>query len=225
MNKVYESWFRFQNSIAHACRRFSPVAGAILPMICLEIHQVCRAAWYQMFTYRKTPSAYGLDEGPIRSPVLLVPGAVGSWNYLGDLAMKIRKTGRSVFTIDLGAGDISEKKIEAVKEKLAALSLTGPVDIVAHSMGCDIALRATARAPGKAGKIICIANPTDEKDLQLVEKINAVYNITAQYDGLLGHKVSALPSSQKVEIPIGHIGIVFHPTTHEAALHFLGSVP
>ncbi|CAF2695177.1 unnamed protein product [Rotaria sp. Silwood2] len=76
-------------------------------MLILEGHTLCKAVWYTLKKYRKDPQVYGLNQWNEthcrrRRPVLLLHGAVGSWSYLGDLAVLLESVHIPVFIINLG---------------------------------------------------------------------------------------------------------------------------
>ncbi len=82
--------------------------AAIYGMLFLEGHTICKATWYTLKKYRKDPQMYGLNQwngtNYRHRPILLLHGAVGSWFYLGDLAITLRNANIPMFVIDLGFG-------------------------------------------------------------------------------------------------------------------------
>jgi hypothetical protein len=119
MQKIYRIWFYINKYLVEAIQRhISPALGAIFGMLFLEAHTICKAAWYTLKKYRKDPKVYGLNQWDVTRcsyrPVLLLHGAVGSWSYLGDLAVGLKKANIPVFVIDFGTGlptDEMRKKI------------------------------------------------------------------------------------------------------------------
>ena len=189
--------------------------------------------------------------GILNNPVLLLPGAAGSCEYLGDLATSLQRAGRSVFVIDVGSGITTPEHLNRVHTKIAEIQqlyqsrhggAPQQVDLVAHSMGSNLALAATytpeccsiedqnpdtlgdlkfIESVPKAinphiGKVITIANPTTAEEFESLisagKPENQIFNITAKYDALMGHKTRGLPNdSHFTEFSAGHIGIVFQP--------------
>jgi len=100
----------------------SPALGAIYGMLFLEAHTICKATWYTLKKYRKDPQAYGLNQrnepNHLHHPVLLLHGAVGSWSYLGDLAVALKNANIPVFVIDLGFGLPTEEMRKKVFNKI-----------------------------------------------------------------------------------------------------------
>ena len=222
-------------------------------MLILEGHTIIKAAWYTMKTYRKDPKTYGFNEFDStearHGPVLLLHGAVGSWSYLGDLATALKAAHIPVFVINLGAGQPAEEARQKVTDKIKeinSVSGDGLVDIVAHSNGGNLALysiftrecstidergvlefRDAPVANPQIGKVITIALPSDEAEVDWMRQINKVhdlFNINAQFDALMGHKKCALIkelSSHATDVNAGHIGIVFQRVTYERVLQFL----
>ena len=254
----YESWFYGNRAIVGMLRHLSPAVGAAWAMVSLEGHTLAKAAWYTWQKYRKVPSEYGLElnfnmghQG--NRPVLLLHGAVGSWNYLGDLATSLQEKGYPVFVLNVGSGMVTDamrddvyKKIDQIRENyFHALGTETVVDIVAHSMGGNLAVAAAfakegsyidakgdlqfetgrvKKATSSVGKVITLAMPSNREEagwMQEIGKIEDLFNIRAKYDALMGHKECALAESHVLNIDAGHVGIVFHPKTVDAISSFL----
>ncbi len=250
-NKVYRAWFFCHQTLVETCRRYvSPAIGACWGMVFLEAHTLMRASWHTFKKYRKNPKEYGLEPVNLskqtQNPVLLIHGAAGSWNYLGDLATSLTKEKRSVFVINLGSGQPTNEKREKIYNKIEEIhkaNKTLKIDIVAHSMGGNLALYSafeescstidkqgdlifarTKKAHPLVAKVITIALPADEKELSWIKEIGKVkefFNVTAKYEGLMGHKKCALEADQTCEINAAHIGIVFQKETQSAVNNFL----
>ncbi len=198
-------------------------------MLLTEPHILCKALWYTKRTYAKDPLKYGFntvtDEQKDHRPVLLFHGAVGSWNYLGDLAKNLKEAAIPVFVINLGMQLSPEERQRQVVAKideiqniyLQKFGKAPKVDLVAHSMGAFTAFDAArSEAHPRIGKVITLAMPSSAEE---VAQVSALYNINAQFDALMGYKQCALVgerSKQAYEVPSGHVGIVFkeHTFTH-----------
>ena len=136
-----------------------------------------------------------------------------------------------------------EKFFAKIDEIRRLTNNRSPIDLVAHSNGGNLALasafteecsfidaqgalefRGEPSAHPHVGKIITVALPTNRTELEWVRQINKendLFNLNAQYDGLMGHKVCALDSQHHVTINAAHIGIVFQKNTHERLLELL----
>ena len=223
--KIYENWFFFNKKIVETFKQASPALGVFLGMASLEGHTLLRAAWYSFSEYGKSPESYGLEqihkihEG--QRPVLLIHGAAGSWPYLGDLATSLTEAKIPVFVISLGTGAPTEEKLSAILEKVQTiqdlyrktLHKDVAVDLVAHSMGGNLALAAAftkecsffdkegdlqfnqiPSANPNIGKVVALALPSNAAEVswfQQAGKINDLFNINAKYDALMGHKQCA----------------------------------
>jgi len=119
-------------------------------IILLIAHVLVKAAFHTFVKYTKPPTEYtGLDvrndRATAQNPVILVHGAVGSWNYMGDLALSLRDKGHHVYVVNLGSGDVSEEKrgkLLAKIDRVRQYHSYQQVDIVAHSMGGNSAFAA-----------------------------------------------------------------------------------
>ena len=251
---IYVIWFYANRFLVDICKKHISIAlGVVYGMLILEGHTIIKAAWYTLKTYRKDSTAHGFEEFDFTEaqhrPVLLLHGAVGSWSYLGDLATALKAAHIPVFVINLGAGQPTEEARQKVTDKIKeinSVSGDGLVDIVAHSNGGNLALysiftrecstidergvlefRDAPEANPQIGKVITIALPSDEEEVDWMRQINKVhdlFNINAQFDALMGHKQCALVkelSSHGTEVNAGHIGIVFQRVTYERVLQFL----
>jgi hypothetical protein len=171
---IYLAWFTLNRCLVDLLKKHvSPFLGLCYGMLALEGHTLCKAAWYTIKTYRKKPYTYGFDcfNGKPNGahPVLLLHGAVGSWSYLGDLAMTLKTANIPVFVMNLGFGLPTDEmranvfnKINDIRkayvdvqlnysaEKISDSTMITPnslssneiplVDIVAHSNGGNLAL-------------------------------------------------------------------------------------
>ena len=257
--RVYQAWFGAMNWCGNRARPVSPALSAVMSMLTLEGHTLARTVWATWVKYRGAPEKFGLDtfrdEDRGHSPVLLLHGAAGSWHYLGDLAMRLQRQGRSVHVLTLGAGGPTEEKRARVLEKVAQIRTAyltrfgeeaPAVDLVAHSMGGNIALHSTfstettrvdakgnlqATAPPTAnphiGKLITVALPTDAKELgwlRTAGKAGQVFNVIAQYDAIMGWKKSAVAEEcplQAETVSAGHVGIVFQEAAADSIRRYL----
>ena len=120
---IYILWFyinRFLVGIMQ--KRLSSAFAAIYGLIFLEGHTVCKAGWFTWKKYRQNPSVYGLNQwnetNRHHRPVLLLPGAAGSWAYLGDLALALKNAHIPVFTIDLPLGSPTEDMRKKIYDKI-----------------------------------------------------------------------------------------------------------
>lgn len=246
---LYLIWFYIQKCIVDLLKNYvSPIVGLTYGMILLEAHTLCKAAWYTIYKYRGNPLTYGFNA--IHSehrPVLLLHGAVGSWSYLGDLAASLQQAKFSVFVLNHGFGlpsdEIRRKVFEKIDEIRCLTNNQLSVDLVAHSNGGNLAFcsafteqcsfidhqgklqfRDEPQANPHIGKIITVALPTNEKEFELmcrINKENDLFNINAQYDGLMSHKICALSSDRRRDVNAAHIGIVFQTNAHEHIVEFL----
>jgi hypothetical protein len=121
--QIYVIWFYINKFLVEAMQQYiSPALGAIFGMLFLEGHTMCIAAWYTLKKYRKDPQVYGLNQWNETNcryrPVLLLHGAVGSWSYLGDLAVALKNANIPVFVIDLGFGLPTEKMRKKIFNKI-----------------------------------------------------------------------------------------------------------
>jgi len=106
---IYVIWFYINKFLIEVMQQHISFAlAAIYGMLFLEGHTICKATWYTLKKYRKDPQMYGLNQWNETNyrhrPVLLLYGAVGSWSYLGDLAITLRNANIPMFVIDLGFG-------------------------------------------------------------------------------------------------------------------------
>jgi hypothetical protein len=120
---IYIIWFYINKFIVETMQQYlSPAVGAIYEMLFLEGHTICKAIWYRLRKYRQNPEFYGLNQwnetNYRRRPVLLLPGAVGTWHYLGDLAVALTKAYVPVFVVDVGFGSPSEEMRKKVLMKI-----------------------------------------------------------------------------------------------------------
>ncbi|CAF3461186.1 unnamed protein product [Rotaria sp. Silwood1] len=103
-------------------QHISPAAGEFYGMLILEGHSLCKAVWYTFKKYRKDPQVYGLNQWNERQyrrrPVLILHGAIGSWSYLGDLAVLLKSVHIPVFVINLGFGLPTEETRKRVFDKI-----------------------------------------------------------------------------------------------------------
>jgi len=259
---VYETWFKANKGIIDQLKTMEapgPALGALQGMALLEPHMMVRSGWYEQARFSGNPKNYGFDtiENTMseKHPVLLLPGAIGTWNYLGDLARSLKQAGIPVFTIDTGAGATSDDKLKRVNKKILEIRTlyqnSTSVDIVAHSMGANLALAVAydeasvfidaegnlafredkpLEANPLVRKIITLANPlikSEVESLKQIEKIDHFFNIIAKYDGIMGHKQPGLVGDvahQAEEVENGHIGIVFDSEVHQKIIHKLSTV-
>jgi len=120
---IYIIWFYINEFLVRVIQQhISPALGAIYGMLFLEGHTVCKAAWHTYNKYHKDPQIYGLNqwngENYCHRPVLLIPGAAGSWSYLGDLAVALNKANIPVFVVDLGFGLPTEEMRKKIFTKI-----------------------------------------------------------------------------------------------------------
>lgn len=120
---IYIAWFYINKFLVEAMQQYiSPAVGAIYGMLFLEGHTICKAVWYTLRKYRQNPEVYGLNQwnetNYRRRPVLLLPGAAGSWHYLGDLAVALINAHIPVFVVDLGLGSATEEMRKKVLMKI-----------------------------------------------------------------------------------------------------------
>ena len=201
---IYLTWFWVNQFLVNVVKRhLSPMLSVTLGMLLLEGHTLCKAAWYTWKKYCRDPKEYGFDQFETvkhdHRPVLLLHGAVGSWSYLGDLAVALQAANIPVFVINLGFGLPTEKtrrdvfeKIRAIRKFCAREGENGAslVDIVAHSNGGNLALysaftsecsfideqgefrfRDVPQANGDIGKIITIALPCNAEEVHQMQQI------------------------------------------------------
>lgn len=257
---VYDGWFNINNHLGNLLRKHSfTTAAAIHGMFSLEIFTLVKVIWKTGVTYTKTPKEYGfetLPENSSKTPVLLLHGAAGTWNYMGDLAKSLSNEGIPVFVIDLGSGPATDEKRNTVHAKIKeiqniykqAKKEAPQVDIVAHSMGGALAyvsaFDASCSSIDDAGsiqfsknvepkaaegirKIITIALPMDlaeVKQIEAIGKLDNLYNITAKYDLLVGHKTCGLETLLKEhssQIETTHVEIVYNKEAQMATLAYL----
>lgn len=229
LNPAYETWFATNKGIIDLLKQMEapgPALGALQGMFLLEPHMIVRSGWYGQHRFSGDPKDYGFDVLNADSalsgkhPVLLLPGAIGTWHYLGDLATSLKQAGIPVFTIDLGAGAATNEKLKKLNEKIhaiRALYQSPPsIDIVAHSMGANLGLALAydeestfidaegnlafqankeIKANQLVGRIVTLANPlitSEVESLKNVGKIDHFFNIIAKYDGIMGHKQPGL---------------------------------
>ena len=192
---IYVNWFHANQFLVDVCKKHISIAlGVLYGMLVLEGHTIIEAACYTMRRYRKDPEAYGFDTYDCAEArhrlVLLLHGAVGSWSYLGDLAMALQAAHVPVFVINLGVGQPTEDARQKVTDKIRAINSTRDpsddrsVDIVAHSNGGHLALyclftrecstiegqgalqfRDVPQADPQIEKVITIALPSDYKEV------------------------------------------------------------
>jgi len=250
IDAVYEKWFSANKGMIDGLKKMEapgPALGAIQGMVVLEPHTLVRSAWYEHARFAGDPKSYGFDSlngtNSTQPPVLLLPGAIGTWHYLGDLARALKRAGIPVFLVDVGAGGPTDEKLKKVREKIGEIraQYANPpaVDVVAHSMGANLGVAAayeegvffdadgnlkfptSPKANPKVGKVIALANPLAKHEVSSLEqanKIDQAFNILAKYDGIMGDKQPALLDGlahQVEEIDAGHVGIVFDPQAHQ----------
>ncbi|CAF0747137.1 unnamed protein product [Adineta steineri] len=124
--QLYDIWFYINTYLVKTIQKnISPALGAIFGMVFLEGHTMCKAIWYTFKKYRNDPKFYGFnqwdEEYSCHRPVLLLHGAVGSWSYLGDLAIALKNANIPVFVIDLGFGLPREEMREKIFNKIAEI--------------------------------------------------------------------------------------------------------
>jgi esterase/lipase len=201
---IYLIWFWVNQLLVDIVKRhISPMLSITLGMLLLEGHTLCKAAWYTWKKYRGDPKEYGLDQWQTVDrecrPVLLLHGAVGSWAYLGDLAVALRRANIPVFVINHGFGLPTDETRRRVFENIQAIRNTykgqnetaSPlVDIVAHSNGGNLALdcafttecssidstgalkfRDVPQANADIGRIITIALPSNAEEVHQMQQI------------------------------------------------------
>ncbi|MDN3504737.1 MAG: hypothetical protein P0S95_04085 [Rhabdochlamydiaceae bacterium] len=100
---VYSTWYRVVKNVTEGLNhRVSPAVGSTVGMILSEAHVLVKAAYHTFVKYSKSADHYlGLNcvnTTPLvaKNPVILVHGAAGSWNYMGDLALALREKGHHV---------------------------------------------------------------------------------------------------------------------------------
>ena len=257
---LYNKWFQINDVAGTFLRKHSLITAAALHgMFSLESLTLAKVTWKTLVTYSKKPKTYGLNQIPKNSnqnPVLLIHGAAGTWNYMGDLAKSLSSQGIPVFVIDLGGGPASNEKRKAVHKKIKAIQKlyekagkTIPkVDIVAHSLGGSLAYASAFKkscstidssgnlsflnnkvpeAKTRIRKIITLALPTDQTEINHIKtigKLNDLYNITAKYDLLVGHKPCALKTELKeheTEINTTHVEIVYNQEAQNTLIKYL----
>lgn len=178
--------------------------GVGLGMVLTESHVLIKAAWHTKRKYAKEPAEYGFNMAHNNGrPVLLFHGAVGSWNYLGDLATDLKKAKFDVFVTNIPAGLSSDEKRRLAVAKITEIQKiytdtvgrAPKVDLVAHSMGAFTALQtafseestsitendelklkagSTWTANPQIGKIVTLAMPSDAKEVAYMERIGKV---------------------------------------------------
>lgn len=256
---AYETWFSANKGIIDRLKKMGPpgpALGAIQGMVLLEPHKIVRSGWYEHIRFTEPPKTYGFDvakKDHNHRPVLLLPGAIGTWNYLADLASALKQKEIPVFVMSPGAGGPTQEKLQKVREKILeirSLYKNPPlVDIVAHSMGANLGVAVAydesslmidsegnitfqtdqPNANPFVGKVITLANPLVKEEvepLQKAKKIDQFFNILAKYDGIMGHKQPGLVgelAQQSAEVKAGHIGIVFDPQAHQCVIDKLTS--
>ena len=255
--RIYEVWFSVMKRIVEFFnRQISPALGATFGLIALEGHTLVRAGWHTFKKYRNPAETYGFNSinpnAQIGSrPVLLIHGAAGSWNYMGDLATSLRSRNISVFVIDLGTGQPTDAKRQAILEKITTIQElyrtqfntpdTIPVDLVSHSMGGNVAVASAFSTENSSfnneGDLTFtsnpIANPNIGKIVTLALPSNATevnwFRQAAKVDDLfnINAKYDALMGHKRcavenpVEIDAGHIGIVYQAPAQEAVANIL----
>lgn len=157
---LYFIWYQLNKFVVDILQKHvSFAAGALFGTLVFEGYTIGKAAWYTWAKYRADPSTYGLNqwrtEERDRRPVLLLHGAAGSWSYLGDLAVALRRANVPIFVLNLGMGQVSNEmrkkvynQIEEIRSSYPRSTTNGQdggnrlplVDIVAHSNGGNIAL-------------------------------------------------------------------------------------
>lgn len=226
---IYESYFSAGKKIVEGFSAINQrVLGVLLGSVVLETPALARGFVYG-YRYGNTPESYGFNTiRPTHSdqrPVLLFHGAIGTWNYLGDLATAINKTERPVYVMSLGSGEPTAAQcyqvhdtMDRIQQDYVAQFGKSPdgIDFVAHSMGANLAIYssfdkeqcasiAEGFSPGDqpkanpmVGKVITLANPTDAQELswlQSIGKSQDIFNVVARYDALMGHKEPALAAT------------------------------
>ena len=249
---LYNGWFQINKFIGNLLRECSFTKTAALHgMVSIEPLTLARVAWKTAFTFSKAPKEYGLETKiSDKTPVLLLHGAAGNWHYLGDLAKTLTDRDIPVFVLNLGSGFASEEKRAAVHSKIkeiGALFNGSKVDIVAHSMGGSLA-HASLFSPSTSsineegsllfqgdpieakgiGKVITLALPYEASEMapiKTINKVHDIYNITAKYDLLVGHKSCALEKDHSTPIDTTHIEIVYDKRAQDTLATYLNHTP
>lgn len=112
---------------------------------------------------RLSPVYYGI--GVPRgggSPVVLVPGFLGSDLYLGELYFWLQRVGHRPFMSRIGInaecpGALSSRLLKTVR--LASLETGQPVSIVGHSLGGIIGRRVALQRPDLVSQLVYLGSP------------------------------------------------------------------
>jgi len=239
---LYSAYFSVNSAIVRCYKRVGlPTLGAIHGMLSLESGAIARGLRYTKKKYAKTPESFGLntffesDKG--KTPILMLHGAAGSWNYMGDVAVSLREKGRPVFVVDMGGGIASEEKrllvhsqIEEIREKYQKqFGMACPdIDLVAHSMGGVTAYNASFDTSTSA--VTATGDLEFSGDPIAKEGIGRVYTMALPYSSSEVLNFEAIGKGDKIftllakydalmgdkesaarsrSVNAGHIGIVF----------------
>ncbi|SFU91589.1 alpha/beta fold hydrolase [Halomonas korlensis] len=137
-----------------------------------------------------TASAKGMN------PIVLVHGLGMSGNYFMPTAERLAANGATVYVPDLpghGKSDTPEAPLnvlglaDALIDWLDAMGIAR-VDLVGHSMGCQIAADAAVRFPTRVRRLVLIGPTIDPLHRNFcVQLLRALYACTFERPGLLLH--------------------------------------
>jgi len=103
----------------------------------------------------------GVEHGD-GSAVIVIPGFMGSDQYLGDLHAWLRRIGYQPFLSGIGRNaecpNVLAERLHATIDD-AAKSTGGPVHLIGHSLGGVIARGAAIRWPDRVASVITMASP------------------------------------------------------------------
>lgn len=258
INGFRSGHYKLINSSVNLLKKIGfSASGAIVGMLGYEPDTLVYGAKTTYWEFNKAPNQYGFDDLPVefdhtKRPILLLHGAAGSWNYMGPLALSLKDRGYPVFVINLGLGSPSVVQKEMLFSKIKSIAnlyaerniAFDSVDLVAHSMGANIAMAAVlssdstiidkgtvkASHDGKlspnplVGRVVTLANPSEKNDVKLLSRVSKeadIYNVVASYDVIMSHKVRALEKNHIIELDSKHVNIVYHKDIAESICHFV----
>lgn len=187
----------------------SDAAYAALALLMLEPVSTARAAWLSATARDRDAFPSAASPAAVDRPVLILPGAAGTWKYLLPLvrALSGRRDVRVVSLSPGGATPDDRARVQAVIEGL------GECDVVSHSMGGLLAVELACMK--QVRRVVTVALPTEAGDSGCMKKIR---NVNAKPDAIVGKRRSAV---QHVFIRSGHLSVVYHRDTAPAVLRML----
>lgn len=225
-SKVYRAWFSVIAGFADWLRPRSRALSAGVAVVGLESHALVRATWDTYVRYRKAPEHYGFNTDPedaaSHGAIVLMHGAVGSWNYMGDLATRLLNEGYAVYAINVTPEFHDWRMLGALNE-ICAKTDHKVVTIVAHSDGANVAAKHLRHAviADKVEHFISVAMPLSQETLDAIQPRVHTHAILAEFDAVVDNGINNVADTQTLSA--AHLGIVNHADLVKCINHCMQS--